>query len=77
MEFGRAILDVFQLSQEVADSMGVRAKLATEYLWVVCPELTLPCGLHSEMLCAGKELRNALRNPPEGFAFRGEAALEC
>jgi len=65
MELGRAILDVFQLSRDVEDSMGVRAKLARQYLWVVCPELSLPCGLHSEMLYAGKELRNALENPPE------------
>lgn len=95
MEFGRAILDVFQLSWVVEDSIGIPASLARQYLWVVCPELSLPCGLHSghmlELLDgpAGlkwleieernhpglfevEELRNALRNPPEGWDRDGK-----
>jgi len=58
-KLGWAILKVFQLSREVADTMRVRANLATEYLRVVCPELFLPCELHSEMLY------ELLENEPE------------
>lgn len=58
-KLGWAILELFQLSREVEDSMRIRSYLATEYFRVVCPELSIPSDLHSEMLY------EILENEPE------------